>query len=45
MCGCGSSTQDRKAETVEYFSVVESERNDKLERICRGKIQLWENNV
>lgn len=40
MHGCGSSTQDRKAEAIESFSVVESERNDKLERICEGKIQL-----
>lgn len=38
MCGCGSSTQDRKAATVDCFSVVDSERNDKLERICAGKI-------
>lgn len=37
MCECGSSTQDRKAGTVECFSVVESERNDKLERFVEGK--------
>lgn len=36
MCGCGRTTQDGEAETIERFSVVESERNDNLERICGG---------
>lgn len=40
MCGCGRTTQDGGAETIECFSVVESERNDNLERICGGEIQL-----